>query len=196
MRMCSVLFSWWYQDLEAHSNWCENVPRRGWPFLPIQWLSKLFLACRTKCPAEIQCSDRHFVSLPDILLPENVQPPLFSVLDISSTLTNAGQNVRQCLNSLPDISKLCRTCPGYLIINSLFSQLQPQKKMLFLCLFPPARKKNPSPYLYPLPFSWIDGIHGKWIDIHWKCPFTLNSKRKNTFWSPTSMFSKPNLDRM
>ena len=62
----------------------------------------------------------HFDSLPDILLPENFCQPLFSLLNISSTWTATGQNVRQCLNSLLDISRSCRTCPAcpvYFIIT-------------------------------------------------------------------------------
>ena len=39
------------------------------PFV-YQWSPKLFLVCRTKCLADIQCSAGHFDSLPDILLPD------------------------------------------------------------------------------------------------------------------------------
>ena len=81
----------------------------------MQWLSKLFFMCRTKCPADIRCSAVD--SVQHILLSENVRQPLFSLLDIFSTLTIAGQNVRQCFNSLPDISKSCRTCLAYLIVT-------------------------------------------------------------------------------
>ena len=77
--------------------------------------------CRTKCLADIRCSTGHFDSPLDIFLPENVRQPLFSVPDISSTLTTVGQNVQRWFNTLPDISKLCRTCPAsptYLIITA------------------------------------------------------------------------------
>ena len=53
----------------------------------LQWSPKLFLVCRTKCPADIQSSAGHFDSLLDILLPEVQQIGIF-LPDILCTYTN------------------------------------------------------------------------------------------------------------
>ena len=74
-----------------------------------QWLLKLFLVCRTKCPADIQLCRWKVIGLN------------------CSTLTTAGQNVRKCLSSLSDISKSCRTCqacPAYLAITANYQMNQ------------------------------------------------------------------------
>ncbi len=85
-----------------------------------QWSPKLFLVCRTKCPADIQCSAGHFAIWYTKLSAGYFM--YFCLPNSSSMLTTGGQNVRQCLNSLPDISKSCRTCPAcpaYLAITGL-----------------------------------------------------------------------------
>ena len=74
---------------------------------------KDFSRISRKC---LKFKDFEDFSNPDILLPD-VKQSLFSLADIFSTLTTGGQNIWRCLNSLPDITKSCRTCPEYLIIT-------------------------------------------------------------------------------
>ncbi len=77
--------------------------------LSFQWSRKLFLVWRTICPAGQQRSAGHFLALVKHfcqLMTDNYQWSfLFSLSDILCGLNTAGQNVRQGLSSLPDISR-------------------------------------------------------------------------------------------
>ncbi len=76
----------------------------------VQWSRKLFVTCRTKCPAGLQCSASagHFEPLSDIFHSwwlVNISGHSCFSCRIFYVSKPAGQNVRQGLSSLPDISR-------------------------------------------------------------------------------------------
>ncbi len=86
-KLLTAYYLWWFQSVSEIS-------------LNIQWSRKLFLACRTKCPAGLQCSAGHFQ-----LTGKYQWSFLFPLSHILSPLNTAGQNVQQGLSSLPDFSR-------------------------------------------------------------------------------------------
>ncbi len=82
---------------------------KGGGFVEVTQSSRnLFQVCRTKCPAVLQCSAGHSDPRADSLLNwwlANIMFYAGHLLDIFRALNPAGQNVRQCWNPLPDISR-------------------------------------------------------------------------------------------
>ena len=98
-----VLLAWWYictVIVKIFSGVLDKMAGRH----SVLYLTFWFLAGHfaTGCPANRKLSARYFM--------------YFFLTNISSTLTT----IRKCLISVPDISKLCRTCPTYLAITDIW----------------------------------------------------------------------------